>query len=104
TTLIVTFTYDAVSLHDALPISFVAVIEQVPVAEITCSFPPTIEQAVEEPASKETAPVPEPPEVLINASGSPYVAEAGPVTVKVRSEEQTTELESRAQPICRLLT
>ena len=57
----------------------VAVIEQVPVPESTCSFPLAIEQAVELPASKVTAPVPEPPEVVIVASESPNVADVGAV-------------------------
>ena len=59
--------------------ALVAVIEQLPVPEVTCSLPLRIEQAVEAPASKVTAPVPEPPEVVIVASAAPKVAEVGAV-------------------------
>ena len=61
----------------------VAVIEQVPVPAVTWSLFATTEQAVEEPASKVIAPVPEPPLVVIVASAAPKVALVGPVTVRV---------------------
>src|SRR5438093_5485320 len=47
--------------------ALMAGIEDVSVPETTCSLPLTIEQAVEVPASKDRAPVPEPPEVVIVA-------------------------------------
>jgi len=61
----------------------VAVTEQVPVPERTWSLPETIEQAVELPASKLSAPVPLPPLVVNVASASPYVALVGAVIVNV---------------------
>ncbi len=48
-----------------------AVTEQVPVPERTWSLPETIEQAVEAPSSKVTAPLPLPPLVVIVASAAP---------------------------------
>src|SRR3954447_15045577 len=66
-----------------LSAAFVAVIAQVAdtlVAERMCSFPPTIEHAVEEPTANDSAPVPDPPLVTIVASGSPKVNDDGAVT------------------------
>ena len=60
-----------------------AVIEQVPVPDRTCSWSLTIEQAVEAPASKVTAPEPEPPVVVIGWSGAPKVALVGAVMTRV---------------------
>jgi hypothetical protein len=51
--------------------ALVAVTVQVPVPETTWSWPATIEQAVELPASKVIAPVPLPPLVVIVASAAP---------------------------------
>jgi hypothetical protein len=42
-------------------------------------LPLTIEHAVDVPALKLTAPVPDPPDVMIVASASPYVADDGAV-------------------------
>ena len=63
--------------------AFVAVIAHEPVPEMTCSFPLTIEQAVELPAPNVVAPVPDPPEVVIIASASPKAALLGPVIESV---------------------
>src|SRR5919108_716850 len=73
---------EVVGLKFASP-ALVAVIEQVPVPDTTWSLPLTIEHAVDAPALKDNAPVPEPPLVVMVASGSPYVADVGPVTVSV---------------------
>ena len=51
--------------------------------DTTWSLPLTIEHAVDVPALNDSAPVPEPPLVVIVASASPNVAEAGPVMVRV---------------------
>ena len=67
----------------AVSAALVAVTRQVPLAEMTWSLPATIEHAVEDPASKLRAPVPEPPEVVIVASAAPEAMVEGPVTVRV---------------------
>src|SRR5579862_770255 len=63
--------------------AFIAVTEQLPVPDSTCNFPLTIEHAVDEPTSNVTAPVPEPPLVVMVVSGSPNVIDVGPVTDRV---------------------
>ena len=77
--LIVTANAADVAELKSLSAAFVAVIEHAPVPRSTCSFPLTIEHAVDAPALKLTAPAPEPPLVVIVASAAPNVADAGAV-------------------------
>src|SRR4051794_10543154 len=84
--LIVTANGAEVALLKLPSAACVAVIEQVavaPVADRMCSLPPTIEHALELPALNVSAPVPEPPLVVIVASGSPNVSVDGAVTDSV---------------------
>ena len=76
---------EVIAAYVASP-AFVAVIAHVPVPDRTrrenvpAVGPATTEQAVDAPASKVVAPVPEPPVVVRSWSGAPKVAAVGPET------------------------